>query len=147
MTFSVCPMGQHDIQALALLERQCFSSPWSEAALREELDNPIALFLIARAENGEVAGYIGLHRVAPEAFVDNLAVFEKYRRQGAARALLSAAAYHAKEKGVTRIALEVRKSNTAAQALYIKQGFVQDGYRPRFYEHPQEDALLFSLAI
>ena len=147
MAFSVVPMQPHHIEALALLERQCFSSPWSEQALREELDNPVALFLVAQTEGGAVAGYIGLHLVAPEAFVDNLAVFSQYRRRGAAQALLGAAAAHAKAKGVDRIALEVRQSNAPAQALYQKLGFVQDGRRPRFYEHPQEDALLFSLSV
>ena len=147
MTFSVCRMAPQHIGALATLEQQCFSSPWSEKALREELDNPVALFLVACTENGEVAGYVGLHLVAPEAFVDNLAVFDKFRRQGVAQALLAEACALARQRGVDRIALEVRQSNAAAQALYTKLGFVQDGRRPRFYEHPQEDALLFSLSI
>ena len=147
MSFSVCLMQAQHIAVLAQLEQQCFSSPWSDAALREELDNPLALFLVACADDGQVAGYVGLHLIAPEAFMDNLAVFPAFRRRGVARTLLQAVRQHAAERGISRIALEVRRSNLAAQNLYISLGYVQDGVRPRFYEHPQEDALLFSLAV
>lgn len=38
--------------------------------------------------------------------------------------------------------LEVRESNRAAQALYIRAGFVVTGSRRRYYCSPVEDALV-----
>ena len=38
--------------------------------------------------------------------------------------------------------LEVRRSNLAAQALYHQCGFLDVGYRKRYYEDNREDALI-----
>ena len=43
--------------------------------------------------------------------------------------------------------LEVRRSNAGAQALYIRLGFRQIGQRTRYYEHPEEDALIFAADV
>ncbi|MBR7091818.1 MAG: ribosomal protein S18-alanine N-acetyltransferase [Clostridia bacterium] len=147
MTYTVSPMTQADLPALAALERICFSEPWSADALREELDNPLALFLTARTAAGEPAGYVGLHLIPPEAFMANLAVFPAHRRRGVARLLLRQAIARCAAACVTRLALEVRAGNTAAIALYTACGFVQDGRRPGFYSRPTEDALLLSLPV
>ena len=58
----IVPMAEAHLSALAELEAQCFSSPWSEEALREELGNPCAHFLTALCD-GEVAGYLGCHHI------------------------------------------------------------------------------------
>ena len=55
------------VSGAAQLERACFSAPWTEDALREELDNPNALFLAAvDTETGETAGYLGCHLILDE---------------------------------------------------------------------------------
>ena len=135
----IVPMSAEHLPALAELECVCFADPWSEAALRDELGNPCAHFLVAVCAE-EVAGYLGCHHIAGEGFVTNIAVFPAYQRRGIGRALVKAAL----SEPIDRLALEVRASNTAAIALYRSLGFVQDGCRPRFYAHPTEDALLFS---
>jgi len=38
--------------------------------------------------------------------------------------------------------LEVRRSNLSAQALYHACGFLDVGYRKRYYEDNKEDALI-----
>ena len=40
--------------------------------------------------------------------------------------------------------LEVRASNEAAIALYVKHGFVQAGVRKNYYQDPKEDALIMT---
>lgn len=140
-TVTIVPLAAEHLAALATLERVCFSDPWSEAALREELDNPCARFLVA-LYGGEVVGYIGCHHVADEGFITNVAVTPAHRRTGVARALITAAKQQA--ASLTRLTLEVRVSNQAAIALYSSLGFVPEGVRPRFYSHPTEDAALYS---
>lgn len=140
-TVQIVPMCEAHLPTLAALEASCFADPWSEAALREELNNPPARFLVALC-GGEVAGYLGCHHILDEAFIANVAVFPAYRRRGIGRALVEAA--KAQAAGMSRLTLEVRASNEAAIALYRSLGFVEDGVRPRFYAHPTEDAVLYS---
>jgi ribosomal-protein-alanine N-acetyltransferase len=42
--------------------------------------------------------------------------------------------------------LEVRSSNTAAQALYAGLDFKPAGRRPRYYDSPVEDAIVMRLS-
>lgn len=46
------------------------------------------------------------------------------------------------ERTVERIVLEVRASNTSAQHLYHRVGFVAVGKIARYYRHPLEDAVV-----
>ena len=66
-------MTEEYIGGVVLLERECFSHPWSEKSLREELDNDQAHFLCAVAD-GCVAGYIGVQEIVGEAYITNVAV-------------------------------------------------------------------------
>ena len=136
---SIVPMREEHIFALAALEAACFTDPWSENALREELSNPCARFIVA-VFNGEIAGYLGCHHIGDEGFVANVAVFPAFRRRGIGKALVTAAF----TDNLSRLTLEVRASNEPAIALYRSLGFVEEGRRPRFYSHPTEDALLYS---
>lgn len=137
--FVISPMTAEDVGAVALLERECFSSPWSEQSISEELSNPQAHFLCAR-QGERVAGYIGVQEIVGEAYITNVAVTADCRRQGMAEKLLEEAENGAKERGCVMITLEVRASNSAAKSLYFKRGFKSVGTRKNFYSSPKEDA-------
>ena len=49
--------------------------------------------------------------------------------------------------GVREVILEVRASNLPALALYRQLGFVETGRRPRYYQAPEEDAILMRLGL
>lgn len=146
MSLEVRPMEEGDLDALAALEALCFSEPWSRKSLEEELSNPHACFLAA-AEDGEVLGYGGMHFAWGEFYLDNLAVFPRHRRKGAARAILLALRDFALAQGGKFLTLEVRPSNAAAIALYTGLGFRETGRRKNFYTRPAEDALLLQLDL
>jgi ribosomal-protein-alanine N-acetyltransferase len=55
--------------------------------------------------------------------------------------LLAALAWEARRRGCEALTLEVRVSNTGAQALYRSFGFVPAGVRQRYYENT-EDAIV-----
>ena len=140
---TIVPMEERHLDDLARLERLCFSRPWSRQALKEELTNPAACFLVGE-EAGEMLGYAGMHCAAGECYVDNVAVFPEARRQGVGRKLMEALLQAAAARGGEFLSLEVRSSNLEALALYRGLGFREVGRRRRFYDDPVEDGLLLT---
>ncbi len=141
--FEISPMMKQDTYSIAEIEKESFSSPWSQAALESELSNESALFFVAR-DSDEVLGYIGMHTVLDECYIANIAVGEKYRRRTVAMKLLLYSIEKARERNCSFISLEVRVSNTPAIALYEKFGFVSMGERKDFYSKPKENALIMT---
>lgn len=142
MSFTLTQMKAEHVAAVAKLEKECFSEPWSENALAEELSNPDSHFLVA--ECGEVAGYIGVQEICGEAYITNVATFKNHRKKGIGRALLRAAADGAKARNCEFITLEVRVSNASAIALYESEGFKKVGTRKNFYASPTEDGAIYT---
>lgn len=146
MINNVYPLNEQDVLAVAEIEKECFSSPWSQNAIKEELTNPLANFLVFK-ENDTAVGYIGSHIVCDECSITNVAVLKTFRRQNIASSLIDALITLCREKEVKSIFLEVRKSNTAAQTLYSKKGFTPIGERKNFYTAPAEDAISMKLCL
>ena len=129
------------VPAVARLERENFSLPWSENVLHSELSNPLALWIVALDE-GEVVGYVGAQIVPDEADMMNLAVDEKYRRMGIGKSLVERLVERLQARCVRSLTLEVRVSNLPAISLYESMGFLVAGRRPKYYQKPKEDALI-----
>ncbi len=141
----IVPMNREHLPEIAALERQCFSRPWSERMLGEELDNECAAFLVAEdSESGAVLGYAGLLVMADEGYITNVAVWPQCRRQGIAAQLLTVFENFAKGNRLAFLTLEVRPSNAAAIALYERFGFHEVGRRKNYYDLPKEDALVLT---
>ena len=143
MNYKLTPMTEEHIEQVAALERTCFSRPWSEDALREELWNDSAVIIVAEGEDGTVLGYAGPQTVLDEGYITNVAVDPQYRRQGVADELISAFLRFGQAK-LAFLTLEVRASNAPAIALYAKHGFAEVGRRKNYYEAPKEDAVLMT---
>ncbi|MBI0383539.1 GNAT family N-acetyltransferase, partial [Streptomyces albiflaviniger] len=62
--------------------------------------------------------------------IQGLAVDERVRGQGVARALLGAAYQEARRQGATRMTLRVLGHNTPARRLYASEGFAVEGMLP-----------------
>lgn len=144
LTAEIIPMSSEHIEQIAKIEKKCFSSPWSSNSLTEELDNPNAYFITAVSES-TVLGYIGVHEVCGEAYIDNVAVEPNYRRLGLGERLMLTAQKNAFERKCEFISLEVRKSNSFAISLYKKLGYQNVGERKNFYTDPTEDAVIMTL--
>jgi ribosomal protein S18 acetylase RimI-like enzyme len=63
-------------------------------------------------------------------YVDALATDPRYRRRGAARALLAQAERGARERRLPAVALDTTIANEPARALYESEGFDEVAYRP-----------------
>ncbi len=144
MHVRIVPMTADHLDEVAQIERICFSTPWSQNMLAEELDNACSAFLVALDEAGAVVGYAGLQVVLDEGYIANVAVRPECRRQGVAGKLLQVFLDFARGNKLAFLTLEVRASTYDAIALYGGRGFRSVGRRKNYYEHPREDAIIMT---
>ena len=136
-------MDSSHINGVYELSKACFSIPWSLDSISYEIENPLAKYVIAQdLSTNEVVGFAGVWIVAGEGDITNIAVHPSYRKQGIASQLLSKLLEICKDNNCNDITLEVRVSNTPAQNLYTKFGFVNEGIRKKYYSDNGEDAII-----
>ena len=136
-----------DLEAVVKLEVVAFADPWTRQAFEAALKERHAQFRVARAADGTLIGYVIAWFILDEGEIANLAVVPTARRRGVARALLEEIIVEAREARLARLFLEVRESNTAAQALYASRGFEPVARRARYYRKPVEDAIVLRLEL
>jgi ribosomal-protein-alanine N-acetyltransferase len=143
------PMRLEDLEQVLAIDRASFSMPWSERSFRYELlENPYSLLLVAELATPEsehrVVAAIVIWLIEDEAHIATLAVRPDYRGRGISRELLTAGLVESIRRGARLATLEVRASNTIAQALYLRFQFNIAGRRPHYYQDNQEDALIMT---
>lgn len=143
-------MTPEDVPAVAAIEKECFSVPWSEKSFLDSIHREDTVFLVC-ADDAQtqpvIAGYIGMYISFDEGEITNVAVSPSYRKRGCGFLLMEAAKKEALAQNAESILLEVRKSNFPAISLYKKMGFEDIGIRKNFYEHPIEDAILMKVGL
>jgi [ribosomal protein S18]-alanine N-acetyltransferase len=92
----------------------------------------------------EVVGFAGFWLMLREVHITTIAVREKYRRLGIGEQLLLNMMDSAKQLNAEILTLEVRITNTKAQQLYRKFGFIDSGIRRSYYTDNNEDALIMT---
>lgn len=98
---------------------------------------------------GDLVGYGGLRapRGGADADIQTIALDSAFRGQGRGRALLRALIVEAVNRGAHELFLEVRADNPAAEGLYVSEGFVELGRRPRYYQPDDVDAVVMRLDL
>ena len=137
------PLRRRHLSSVLRIERSSYPKPWTEGVFLSEIDlarRGERHYVVAR-DGGEVVAYGGLMFVVDDAHVTNIAVSPARRRQGWGTRMLAELAWEAIGRGCQALTLEVRASNTAAQALYREFGFVPAGVRKKYYENV-EDAIV-----
>jgi len=134
---------EEDVAQIHEIEKLCFAMPWSEESILHDVkENVVARWLVMDDGEGRVLAYAGMWFVLDEAHVCNVAVHPEHRRKGFGRQIFEALERLAQENSMSMMTLEVRRSNIAAQNLYHACGFLDVGYRKRYYEDNKEDALI-----
>jgi ribosomal-protein-alanine N-acetyltransferase len=143
MTDVLRPMRWWDIEVLAPLERDLFvEQPWTEAVFWSELAGvPETRWYVVAEDAAGPAGYAGLFATQHEADVQTVAVRGDRQGQGLGHRLVAALLEEARRRKVSRVLLEVRDNNLAAQRLYSQHGFAAVGRR-RGYYGPGLDAVV-----
>lgn len=145
MNYMIREMRIDDITQVVAIDRECFPPDWTSPPYRKDLEsNAMAHYLVACDAGAQVAGVIGLWMMADEAHIVTMAVRPARQRQGVGESLLVAAIDMAIELNARMMTLEVRRSNTAAIALYRKYGFAEVGSRRAYYGTSREDAVIMS---
>ncbi len=137
--YRIRPATDLDLVAVAGIERETFPDPWTEESFRSLLTHHAFVVVV---NDGEIVGYVFGVGVEDIGEILNVAVADAHRRRGIGRALVSHALDALEHSGVRQVFLEVRESNTAAQALYRTMRFELVGRRRRYYRRPLEDALV-----
>lgn len=147
MNLVIRRMREADLPAVQEIDRVSFSLPWPERSFRFEVtSNPASRCWVAELD-GRVVAMLVIWMIVDEAHIATIATHPGFRRQGVGDRLLKHALQVAVEEGAVRAFLEVRAGNEAAQAMYRRLGFVEDGRRPRYYRDNGEDAVLMSTML
>ncbi len=128
-------------EELSLLDRSLVGAEgWSAESFRSEAEKENGIVLYA-VDSGKVIALLSGYYAVGEGDITGVAVDEKYRRQGIALRLIERFTALLPED-TENIYLEVRESNTPAQALYRKCGFEKLAVRRNFYDSPCENAIV-----
>lgn len=139
MTFHVRPAAITDLDALVPLfdgyrqfYRQASDPDRARGFLAERLSKNESQILLALDPSGAGLGFTQLYplfssvRAVRTYLLNDLFVVSAARRQGVARALLVAAADHARDLGAASLSLSTALDNLPAQALYESLGWQRD---------------------
>ena len=136
------PMRRRHLRAVLRIETQVYPRPWSLPLFMSELNlRTSRAYYVARVDGG-VVGYAGLMLTGDDAHVTTIAVDPAWHRHKIGTRLLLNLAREARDRSARHLTLEVRMSNTGAQALYQKFGFRPAGIRKNYYLETNEDAMV-----
>ena len=140
------PAELADLPALMALEIDSYQHPWNESMMKNELnDNPHAHVTVMDYE-GIIIGYACFWIIDDEAMLNKLTITRLLRGRQLGQLLLNDTIERMRSAGCIRVTLEVRVSNTVAQAVYQKAGFQMIGIRKKYYDDG-EDAQVMLLQL
>ena len=143
--YTIRRMTVEDVDGVHAIEAATFAMPWSRQSFYEEMTrNACARYLVAVLPDGDIVGFAGVWVVLDEGHITNIAVHPDRRGLGYGERVTRGLIQLAADSGMNWMTLEVRRSNVIAQNLYHKLGFIDVGYRKRYYENT-EDALIMAL--
>jgi [ribosomal protein S18]-alanine N-acetyltransferase len=135
-------MHHGDVSRIAAIE-QASVSPWSAQFISGELERSHGLQLVAiNGIDETILGWCCCLYTASEAELLKIAVAPLQRHHGVGTALLLRLEDGCRDQGCLSIFLEVRAANTTAIGLYEKLKYLRIGCRKKYYNTPQDDALI-----
>ena len=111
-----------------------------------QLPQPRRVVLVVE-EQTTLLAFLVAKAVALEWELENIAVTVEMRRRGLGSSILGQFLDMARQEKAEALFLEVRESNRAARAFYENRALAETGRRPRYYVHPEEDAVVYRLLV
>ncbi len=144
----LAPMTEAWLDAVAALEKQAYTHPWSRGNFT---DSVVAGYHACVLLQGQaLRGYYVLMKGLDEAHLLNITVDPGHQGQGLARLMLDDLAGWSARQGAQWLWLEVRTSNARARRMYERYGFKEVGVRRNYYPlsaFKREDAVVMSLPL
>lgn len=132
-------MIRRDMPEVLAIERQSFEFPWFEEDFIRCLRQRNCIGMVA--ENGErVVGFMIYELHKTRLHILNFAVAGEVRRRGVGTQMLDKLIGKLSSQRRTRIGLEVRETNLAAQIFFRENDFRATSVLRNFYDDSPEDA-------
>ncbi len=132
-------MIRRDMPEVLEIENESFEFPWTDEDFIRCLRQRNCIGMVAEAE-GRVLGFVIYELHNTRIHLLNFAVAPQYRRQGVGTRMIEKLVSKLSHQRRTRIALEVRETNLAAQLFFRENGFRAVSVLKNFYEDSPEDA-------
>lgn len=141
-------MRMDDVPHVMDIERRAFPLAWTSGIYNRELKaNPWSHYLVLRpiaTDQPPLLSYGGVWQFDESGHIATIATHPDYLGRKLGSYILIHLLLKAYEIGCTESTLEVRASNTRAQALYEHYGFEVIGRRRHYYSNDREDALIMT---
>jgi ribosomal-protein-alanine N-acetyltransferase len=137
--FHIRWMIRRDLADVLQIEADTFEFSWSEEEFVRCLRQRNCIGMVAELDD-KVVGYMIYELHKNRLHVLNFAVASEYRRRGVGSKMASKLVAKLTSQRRSRILLEVRETNLAAQLFFRKQGFRAVSVLRDYYEDTTEDA-------
>jgi len=148
--YSIHPLTSSSLKPLLKLNRRCFPNGdnYTKHTFAYLLNEPGTLGYSIATQNGDMAGFVFV-MMNPDgaAHITTVGVAPEHRRRGLAEQLLAHVERSLRFKGVSTVVLEVRISNTPAQSLYRRAGFIAVQRVPGYYSDGEDGFLMMKSLI
>ena len=121
-----------DIPFLSCGKYYGFSDCWTEKMTKDGFNDNLLKGIIAE-EDARPAGFITYEESLDFWDIEILFVLPEYRKKGVGGKLIERLLSLAKEKGIEKVFLEVKKTNAEAVSLYGKYSFKKISERENYY--------------
>jgi len=140
-------MTAADVDAVLAVEQQIHSHPWTRGNFIDALNS--ASLCWVHEQNNEIVAYAILLAALDELELLDIGVARAQQGKGLGKRMLQELISLAHAQNFKRMLLEVRQSNAAARALYVKTGFTQIGLRRGYYPLAggREDAIVMEYQL
>ena len=137
-------MKSSDLKQVIAVEKKAYPHPWTLGIFRDCLRVGYNAWVMTLDHN--VIGY-GIVMLAPgEAHILNICIDPDYQGKSLGRLLLRHLVEKSRQTDIDMVLLEVRRSNTQAQQLYVSENFHELGVRKDYYptDDGREDAIILA---
>lgn len=134
-------MIRRDMSEVLAIEAQSFEFPWSEEDFIRCLRQRNCIGMVAEHDD-RVVGFMIYELNKTRIHVLNFAVASDQQRRGAGTQMLAKLIGKLSAQRRTRVVLEVRETNLAAQLFFRSAGFRAISVLRAYYEDTPEDAYL-----
>lgn len=137
-------MSYSDLKQVITVEKKAYPHPWTLGIFRDCLRIGYNAWVMTL--DNKIIGY-GIVMLSPgEAHILNICISPDYQRKGLGRHLLRHLLKKSNQTDVDMVLLEVRRSNSNAQQLYLSEGFHELGVRKAYYpaDNGREDAIILA---